>query len=303
MRYITLLLLLLVALATLGVDGWDPAPTDCDPEDRVVAGNIHTPCKRVLPELVSAEYRVRKDVTLCREEIALAMPGLSAIEDIEYVRTLVNDEFTLSRGGYGWGYYSSVWNDLSHRIEDDAVIVYHARANVAYNYGRNTAVPERSGFGNPDPRNPNVHVLVKVRPDTYPSYNLVSNAVPRPRTDAIQAMVYACQAQVLQDIQDQEHEAELAKQEAEQDAAIVAQREADRLEQEQAIREAETQAQLASEELAALQERQAKIAETELIKTQTLETQLQTPGSSGRYPDGDHAHQDGRRRGPGPDHQ
>ena len=75
--------------------------------------------------------------------------------------------------------------------------------------------------------------------------------------------------------EDRKHAAELAAQEEAQTAAIIAQREADRLEQEQAIREAEAQARMAEEELAALKERQLQIAQTELIKTKTLETRLQ----------------------------
>ena len=68
MRYIVLLLALLIALTTVGVDGWDPAPANCDLEDREVAGNIHTPCKRVLPELVSVEHRVVMNYPTCHEE-------------------------------------------------------------------------------------------------------------------------------------------------------------------------------------------------------------------------------------------
>ncbi len=77
-------------------------------------------------------------------------------------------------------------------------------------------------------------------------------------------------ALVKQQKEDEEHAAELARQEAAEAARIVAERDAAAKEEEQAQREADTQARIAEQELAAANERRLAIARAEEIRTQTL---------------------------------
>ena len=275
MRYIILSLILMVAFVTMGTDGWDPAPSECDPEEREVAGNVHTPCKRVLPELVTVEHRVVMNYPTCHEEVVFTVPGLTAVEGMA-----LSISWDLGVG-YGWISWPA---ELVPDIDGEVVLATHQNdldyfgtRSEDYVYRHDDPVHEQ-GFFAPirrDGRETQVSVRLPHPHREGEFYRLYSNPMPHARSDASQAMVHACQEQLRQEKANREHAAELARQEAEQDAAIIAQREADRLEQEQAIQEAETQARLAEEELAALQERKTKIAETELIKTQTLETQLQ----------------------------
>ena len=269
MKYMLLLSALVIGLATFGFDGWDPPPTECDPEEREVAGNIHTPCMRVLPQLVSVEYRVVMEYPVCREETVFSIPGLTPIDERLYISVY---------DGPNHNVHYPLWNThgTNEAFTDGQFVVYANQFGTPIVYTIESDVGPYSVFGNPTVEWPNVHLLVQVAHSTKArtSHYLMSNPLPRPRTDAKQAMIYACQEQLRQEKADREHAADLAKQEAEQTADITAQRDADRLEQEQAVREAEAQARMAEAELAALLERKAKIAETELIKTQTLETHL-----------------------------
>ena len=91
-----------------------------------------------------------------------------------------------------------------------------------------------------------------------------------PDTTNTVELVNACLALVQQQKEDEEHAAELARQEAADAARIAAERDAAAKEEEQAQREAESQARIAEQQLDAANERRLAIARAEEIKTQTL---------------------------------
>ena len=235
-------------MATQGVWAWQ-APEDCADEDRTVKGNSNSDCKASVPTISHIEYKVVMDYPDCVEGMVIQMPGSLAPEESVRVTILKSNGLNPSE----------LWGKLPRMIRDGDVLV------VGKRWGLNSIV-EGSGFGNPTTAKPNIAVM---------AVGSLSNWVERPRTDAVVELVNACLDMVRQEKEDREHQAAVDKAETESAARIAAQQEADRKAEIQAQRDAESQAQIAAQELAAAQESKRRTAATELLKTKTLETQIQ----------------------------
>ena len=136
-------------------------------------------------------------------------------------------------------------------IKDGHVLVTGKRWNLK-------SAVETSVFGNSAPDRPMMRVEMG---------DSRSNWVERPRTEAVGELANACLDLVRQEEEDREHQAAVEKAEREAAARIEAQKDADE--------KAESQARIATQELTALQESKRRVAATELLRTQTLETQIQ----------------------------
>ena len=243
------------ALSSPDVAAWEP-PEDCEDEDRTIAGNRNSPCKVVVPDISHVEYQVRMIYPRCVEEILIHMPGSTAPEESTNIRIFENRQGEMSREEiWEWGVRGK-W------IRDGHVLV---QGKI---WGLQSQVGSTSAFGNPRQDRPNLSVYVG-----YASSG--SNWAERPRTDAVAELVNACLDLVRQEGEDREHQAAVEKAEAEAAARIAAQKDADEKAEVQAQRDAESQARIAAQELAAAQESKRRIAATELLKTQTLETQIE----------------------------
>ena len=237
------------ALSSPEVAAWDP-PEDCADEDRRITGNRNSPCKAIVPEISHVEYRVRLAYPHCVEEMLIHMPGSIAPQ------ASTSSFIIMADGGH------HLWDNRRfyvRTIKDGHVLVTGKRWNLK-------SAVETSVFGNPAPDRPMMRVEMG---------DSRSNRVERPRTEAVVELTNACLDLVRQEEEDREHQAAVEKAEREASARIEAQKDADEKAEQQAQRDAESQARIASQELTALQESKRRVAATELLRTQTLETQIQ----------------------------
>ena len=96
MKYLVIVLALMMGLVSIGFDGWDTPPNECDPANREVTGNTNTPCKRVMPPLTRVEYRVSMYYPVCREEMVFH------VEDIGHVDASSSSISIVNRHGNRW---------------------------------------------------------------------------------------------------------------------------------------------------------------------------------------------------------
>lgn len=259
-------LLLTIAVFTLLAFTWE-SPVECDDADREISGNRTTPCKLVVPEITSVEYRVREEYPNCIEEMVFHIPGIGLPTE-QKIRK-ISAISARGQGRRGYLYHYNDWGDQTVRydLRDDYVVIRRAPL------GLNSSIKPESGLGNPDRRSgPNIALEFRVRGKR--DYKVYSNFLPRPRTDAKLDLVNSCLALLVQEKEDREHAERLKQEEAAKQAELKAQRDAELKAEIQAKREAENQERLAKLELQAVLDNKITAANTELIKTQTLAAQL-----------------------------
>ena len=256
------LILIPFMLAMLFSSAWEP-PTECADEDREIAGNRSTPCKLILPELETVEYRVEHIDPYCVEKLVFHLPGIDEpTEEIDIqpeVSRLPNPTSILNT--------ASLWQNRQVRIEVDSVTVF------GEGYGSNYRVGEDSVLGKWSGRSDYIGLLFKVSSDVRSyssSYNLLSNFVVRPDTTAKLDLINSCFDLVRQAQAARDHATAVKKAEAEAQAQATAQADAANKAEEQAKLEAEAQARIAILETKAAVEARKKVQEAELLKTQTL---------------------------------
>ena len=270
MKYLLVILIaaLLCLPFTSNAFAWEP-PLECADEDREIQGNRTTPCKLVLPEKITLEYRFRMDYPYCIEEMAFHIPGVGRTE-----KPVVTDADAMMRtedgifrgGGYGWlGYYYDGLTAL-----DDYLVFQPSLPGYTVDSG----VSAESRFGNPTPGYD--HVALQIEVDGISKgYRLQHSGIPRPSTNSKLDLANSCLALLVQEKRDREHAEQLRQEEAEKQAELLVQREAQLKAEEQAKREAEKQARIAKLELQTILENKIAVANTELIKTETLVAQLE----------------------------
>ena len=246
-------------------------PTECADEDRQISGNRSTPCKYVIPTVEEVEYEVRMVYPYCWEVLYFYAPGVKPLPAGFYIGGVEMRLFETSGSTRPRGY---VVND-PYWPEYDRFIV---REGGFGREGRFAYLGSRWGLGDFVPTNsPTFNEQRNDFPYVRLSFSITgsgqlpwTNAMLYPDATNTGELVNACLALVKQQKEDEEHAAELARQEAAEAARIVAERDAAAKEEEQAQREADTQARIAEQELAAANERRLAIARAEEIRTQTL---------------------------------
>ena len=266
MRYIIAVIAGLTILAfsspVLADDHTLQRPTECADEDRQVSGNRSTPCKYVMPVLEKIEYDVRMAYPKCRELLIFRMPGLKPLPDdfpnsIIWVRP-----FPSQYDIYG---YPRQW----YLSRGTAYIDSDVLVQKGHSWELGDRIQE-SAFWRASTDSPSMQISF------LGEYGPWSKAVLYPDITNTVELVNPCLVQVQQQKKDEEHTAELARQEAAETARIEAERDAAAKEEEQAQREAEAQERIAEQQLAAANDRRLAIARAEVIKTQTLINEIAT---------------------------
>lgn len=280
---LALLAVLAWAVPTSAVEVWTP-PEECADEDRVQPGNRLTPCLYVAPELTSVEYRVDMEYPYCVEKVTYRLPGIGPWPDRP--DGSIPGHFRY-RGG--WDYHWTIAESYdagdrfveigvflrdTTRLLDGAIEVTGRRWELDAPVGGTHFISGESvrlKF--------NVKVLSNLSNtgsfhDTGDHIQSTSK-VPYPDVSTAVDKANDCLRLVLQEKQDREHKAELARQATHEAQRIQVTQDAVRKEQQQAEREATAQAVQATQEVRAILEDQLEIARTELIKTQTLAAELE----------------------------
>ena len=260
MRYIIAVIVGLAILAfsspVFADDHTWQRPTECADEDRQVSGNRSTPCKYVMPVLEKIEYDVRMAYPECRELLIFRMPGLKPLPDDFPHSSIWVRPFPSQYDIYG---YPRQW----YLSRGTAYIDSDVLVQIGHSWELGDRIQE-SAFWRASTDSPSMQIRF------LGEYGPWSKAVLYPDITNTVELVNPCLVQVQQQKKDEEHTAELARQEAAEAARIAAERDAAAKEEEQARLTAESQARIAEQQLAAANERRLTIARAEEIKTQTL---------------------------------
>ena len=253
MKALLAISVLLLSLVTVGtVFAWEP-PDTCLDEHREISGNQGSPCRLAFPPIENVVYRVIKDYPNCVEELVFDIPGIVPTEDSDVEYYIGDKNKRLGMSKYTDGYWE---------YTDSQLVL------LGYTWGLNSRIDGTSHFGNPSPSYPYITIKPASRWSTG-----IPPLVLRPVAD-VASLVNSCLALVRQELEDIEHAARLAEEEAAAEARRAAERHAESKLREQAEREAAIRATIAAEELAAAQENLETARQTELIRTQTLQARL-----------------------------
>ena len=250
---ITACLLLLGMVTT--TQAWE-APLECADSEREIPGNRSTPCKLVLPEVKSVEYRFTMEYPYCYEEMALYMPGIG-----EPVGTEFGTDYWHVDVDFGQRDTQNP-DGFDALFIEDYMLIRPGDRDFDFEYTRLTLDSHVRTYGYFENEG-DLIVLLQIPSVTsaddvyspYDTYELIFE-IPNPGTFSSRVeLANACIALLKQEEEARKQQAKLAE--------------------EQAEREAEAQSLNAKLELQAAVESRLRVTRTELRKTETLVAQLE----------------------------